>query len=162
MEVKTLDLTNLVFLLEKAVLKIQKESQYINQLNVFPIPDGDTGTNLKITLANSLNNTKTKTHQNTSLFEFGKVFSHELLMNARGNSGVIFSQIFIGFFSAIKENIPTIDLALLKICFQLAQERAYKTIINPVEGTMLTIIRTISEKINSFTDPNLIKVFEFV
>lgn len=86
-------------MLEFGAKNLEKEYSYINDLNVFPVPDGDTGSNLKTTVLGAMEHVK---NSETSCFsDLSSNFSYGLLMNARGNSGVIFSQIFRGFFSII-------------------------------------------------------------
>ncbi|MGL4769216.1 MAG: DAK2 domain-containing protein [Mycoplasmoidaceae bacterium] len=130
---------------ENGSKKIEENFEYINELNIFPVPDGDTGTNMLLTSKNTYKQLKSREY--TSLNEFAKFFSRTLLMNARGNSGVIFTQIFRGFFSPIiaEPEKNEISLSDLVLCFQKAKESAYSSVVNPIEGTILTIIRVISE-----------------
>lgn len=133
---------------------ISKNFEYMNELNVFPVPDGDTGTNMKITTSSALELVKSNVNSDTSLFDITKLLARQLLMNARGNSGVIFSQIFRGFFEPIDEQTTEIDCQLFIKCIKSAKEKAYKSISNPVEGTILTIIRMVDEDLdnnNNFT-----------
>lgn len=136
--------------------------EYIDELNVFPVPDGDTGTNLKITLMGAADSIKDSEFKD--LFELGKRFSRGLLMNARGNSGVIFSQIIKGFSTPFKEGQTSLSIADIISCIRSAKEKAYKSVINPVEGTILTVIRVVSEKldenIGTFKNPEA--CFEFI
>jgi dihydroxyacetone kinase-like predicted kinase len=88
---KTLNLETFIFLLRKGISTLVAKYEKIDELNVFPVPDGDTGTNMKITLEGAENAIKNSTF--SDFFLFGKVFNRGLLMNARGNSGVILSQI---------------------------------------------------------------------
>ncbi len=120
----------------------------IDKLNVFPIPDGDTGTNMNLTVSNALlelNNLP----ENYSISELSKRFSYGLIMNARGNSGVIFSQIFKGISNAISATTKWINILVLKKMFKKAQETAYKAVMKPVEGTILTVIKDISNSLSS-------------
>jgi len=113
----------------------------IDALNVFPVPDGDTGTNMNLTFSSGvkeINNLSTD-----SLYEIAKAFAKGLLMGARGNSGVILSQIFKGFSVAVGNNTE-IDLNGLKDAFISGKEVAYKAVLKPVEGTILTVIREAS------------------
>lgn len=144
-------------MLEKGSQNIADNFAYINDLNVFPVPDGDTGTNMMLTVGNSYQELATKSA--LSLNDFAKLFSRTLLMNARGNSGVIFTQIFRGFFSTIIADPEKIAIEIDDIitCFRTAKEYAYSSVTNPIEGTMLTIVRVISESLDELeTIPKLI------
>lgn len=120
-------------------LAIANQFEYINKLNVFPVPDGDTGSNLKITTEGATNAINSTTFNELS--SFGKVYSRALLMNARGNSGVIFSQILKGFVSTFKPEATELSLTELFNSFIAAKEQAYKALSSPIEGTILTVIR---------------------
>lgn len=162
---KSIDGNTLIKMFEHGCKLISDNCDYINELNVFPVPDGDTGTNMKITSSNALEATLSKINSDSNVYEIGTVFCRQLLMNARGNSGVIFSQIIRGFFEPIQESTKTIDVDLMIKCFVSGKEKAYKSISNPVEGTILTVIRMISEgivdgKYNSIEDllKNVLKI----
>ncbi len=116
----------------------------VNALNVYPIPDGDTGTNMTLTMHASLEAAR-KTEHPTSVSSVADRFAFGALMGARGNSGVILSQIFRGFAGAIsgKDAIDGVDLAR---ALDGAREKAYKAVMRPVEGTMLTVIRVAAER----------------
>lgn len=123
------------------------ECDYINDLNVFPVPDGDTGSNMDATVKGAI--TFNIDNKNIESFEdLAKSFSKGLLMNARGNSGVIFSQIMRGFFSNFTNEFVELTPKLLQESFILAKEKAYSSVINPIEGTILTVIRVIAEQVN--------------
>ena len=126
-------------------LLIANEFEYINQLNIFPVPDGDTGSNMKITTEGASNAIKNSTFNDLAIF--GKAYSRALLMNARGNSGVIFSQIMKGFVSVFKPQSNEITLQELINAFTAAKEQAYKTLSSPIEGTILTVIRMTAESL---------------
>lgn len=121
----------------------------IDALNVFPVPDGDTGTNMNLTISSGAKEVANRA--DNDVYEIAKAFSKGLLMGARGNSGVILSQIFRGFAVALegKKNIKPTDLAS---AFMKGKDVAYKAVMRPVEGTILTVIReaatTLSEKVN--------------
>ena len=110
----------------------------IDALNVFPVPDGDTGMNMNLTMSSGAKEIMNR--NDSSIYEISKVFSRGLLMGARGNSGVITSQIFRGFSQALegKEEINALDLAY---AFDNGRKVAYNAVITPVEGTILTVIR---------------------
>lgn len=157
---KSVDIAILIGMFENGCLEIAKHFEYINELNVFPVPDGDTGTNMKITTSSAMELTKKKLNANSNVHEFGTVFCRQLLMNARGNSGVIFSQIIRGFFEPIKPEITEIDIPTFINCFKAAKEKSYKSISNPVEGTILTIIRIISEEIGKKDNKDIKELFK--
>ena len=112
--------------------------QEVDALNVFPVPDGDTGTNMNLTMSSGLKEVANKNDK--SIYEIAKAFSRGLLMGARGNSGVILSQIFRGFSQGLKgkESVDALELA---DAFMVGREVAYKAVMRPVEGTILTVIR---------------------
>ena len=124
---------------------VSNNFEYINELNVFPVPDGDTGTNLKITTTGAAEAIVNKDFE--SMVELGKVYSRALLMNARGNSGVIFSQIMKGMCNVIGAEGNEFEVSALAKAFRAASDCAYKAIANPIEGTMLTVIRVIAEEL---------------
>lgn len=110
----------------------------IDQLNVFPVPDGDTGMNMNLTLTSGAKEIQNKNDTNISLI--ASSFSRGLLMGARGNSGVITSQIFRGFSEAVKDK-SEINVKEFAAAFVNGKEVAYKAVMRPVEGTILTVIR---------------------
>lgn len=114
----------------------------VDALNVFPVPDGDTGTNMNLTLSSGAKEVANRNDENVC--DIAKSFSKGLLMGARGNSGVILSQIFRGFAKSLegKATINSLDLADALI---MGKEIAYKAVMKPVEGTILTIIREASD-----------------
>jgi DAK2 domain fusion protein YloV len=113
-------------------------AEQVNRLNVFPVPDGDTGTNMNLTLASGIEELQKKS--TTHIGEVAKAISKGLLMGARGNSGVILSQLFRGFATSI-QNYEKIDSAQFAVALQLGVEIAYKAVGQPVEGTILTVSR---------------------
>jgi len=115
----------------------------IDALNVFPVPDGDTGTNMNLTYSSGIKEIA-NLHTN-NIGEVAKAFSKGLLMGARGNSGVITSQIFKGISNELegKEAVTSVDLAK---AFHTGSKVAYKAVLKPVEGTILTVIRESSDK----------------
>lgn len=119
----------------------------IDQLNVFPIPDGDTGTNMNLTMASGLSSVY-NTKEEKDIYEVAKSFKEGLLFGARGNSGAILSQIWRGFADSLKgkKEANAIDVAE---AFANGKEVAYGNVMNPVEGTMLTVIREASEALTS-------------
>lgn len=124
----------------------------VDALNVFPVPDGDTGTNMNLTMQSGA-----KEVQNlnaTDVYHIAKSFSKGLLMGARGNSGVILSQIFRGFAMAL-EGKEVIDAMTLSAAFTSGKEVAYKAVMRPVEGTILTVIREAADELASKVSPKM-------
>ncbi|WP_334328958.1 DAK2 domain-containing protein [Companilactobacillus sp. HBUAS59699] len=121
-----------------AAHRLEKNAKFVNSLNVFPVPDGDTGTNMSLTVQSGFKavNESESTHVGT----LGKALAKGLLMGARGNSGVITSQLFRGFSKSIeaKETLTSDDLAK---AFDDGVKTAYKAVMKPVEGTILTVAR---------------------
>lgn len=141
--------------LEKFIAMIKGGSQilslehdYINDLNIFPVPDGDTGSNMDTTVKGAISS-NIDGKSITNFKELADSFSKGLLMNARGNSGVIFSQIMRGFLSNFTAELTELTVTILQQSFVLAKEKAYTSVVNPIEGTILTIIRCMSESANS-------------
>lgn len=159
--VSKIDKNMLKKMFEFGTLMIAHNYETINELNVFPVPDGDTGTNMKITTTNALQEIQSVENFN-SIFELSKSFSRALLMNARGNSGVILSQIIKGFVSPFKEGQLYLNAKDIKLAFTNAKKTAYSSVANPVEGTILTVIRVVSEKIMECEDVDLCKLFSAV
>ncbi len=121
----------------------------IDQLNVFPVPDGDTGMNMNLTLTSGAKEIQNK--NDNSVYTIAKSFSKGLLMGARGNSGVITSQIFRGFGDYLegKDEINALDLAK---AFENGKVVAYKAVLRPVEGTILTVIRESSSALVDYVE----------
>ncbi|HEP1546856.1 phosphatase [Streptococcus pyogenes] len=125
-------------MVQAAATRLGKQAEYVNSLNVFPVPDGDTGTNMSMTMDNGAKEVADKPA--STVGEVGQMLSKGLLMGARGNSGVITSQLFRGFGQSIKgkNELTGKDLAQ---AFQVGVEVAYKAVMKPVEGTILTVSR---------------------
>lgn len=125
-------------MVQSASTRLNKQAEYVNSLNVFPVPDGDTGTNMGMTIENGAKEVADKPA--STVGEVAGIFAKGLLMGARGNSGVITSQLFRGFSQSVKEKeeLTGQDLAL---AFQSGVEVAYKAVMKPVEGTILTVSR---------------------
>ena len=134
-------------MLQKAFLaganRIESKKEYINQLNVFPVPDGDTGTNMTLTIMSAAK--EVAALEQPTMATLSKAISSGSLRGARGNSGVILSQLFRGFCREIanKEELTTDDLAA---CFEQAVATAYKAVMKPKEGTILTVASGMAEK----------------
>lgn len=151
MAINTIDAAMLkkCFLAGAANLEAKKE--IINELNVFPVPDGDTGTNMTMTIlsaAKEVSNIASPNFENLS-----KAISGGSLRGARGNSGVILSQLFRGFTKEIK-SVTVIDAPILARAFQKATETAYKAVMKPKEGTILTVAKGLSDKMNELACEN--------
>ena len=142
MAVKTIntELLQKMFLAGAANLEAKKE--FINELNVFPVPDGDTGTNMTLTI---LSAAKVKALENPDMVAIAKAISSGSLRGARGNSGVILSQLLRGFTKEIREHKEIDTITLAKAC-ERATATAYKAVMKPKEGTILTVAKGASQK----------------
>ena len=139
---KTIDGQELKRLLISGSNNLFNHYPEVDALNVFPVPDGDTGINMNLTMTSGAN--EIGTIEENDLFLIAKTFARGLLMGARGNSGVITSQIFRGFSLAL-EGLDEIDAVTLAAAFKKGAETAYKAVMRPVEGTILTVIRESSQ-----------------
>lgn len=128
----------LMLLFEAGLIWLTTNQQYVNSLNVFPVPDGDTGTNMVLTMQAAF--AEADQNRSTNVGEIGRYFAQGALMGARGNSGVILSQIWRGFSRAL-DHYETMDTGLLMRAMQEARNTAYKGVVRPVEGTILTVIK---------------------
>ncbi len=126
-----------------AAASLESQKEVINELNVFPVPDGDTGTNMTMTIMSAV--TEVNGLENPSMEELSKAISSGSLRGARGNSGVILSQLLRGFTKVIK-TVETIDIETMANAFQKAVETAYKAVMKPKEGTILTVAKGGAEK----------------
>lgn len=131
----------LMLLFEAGLTWLMTNQQYVNSLNVFPVPDGDTGTNMVLTMQAALNEASQTPSRNVG--EMARMFAQGALMGARGNSGVILSQIWRGFARAL-DHYETMDNGLFMRALQEARNTAYKGVVRPVEGTILTVIKDIT------------------
>ena len=128
---------------------LDSKKDWINELNVFPVPDGDTGTNMTMTIMSAAKEVSSLT--NPTMAELAKAISSGSLRGARGNSGVILSQLFRGFCKVIKE-YDEIDVTILCEACQKAVETAYKAVMKPKEGTILTVAKGAAEKALALSD----------
>lgn len=128
---------------------LDSKKDWINELNVFPVPDGDTGTNMTMTIMSAAKEVSSLT--NPTMAELAKAISSGSLRGARGNSGVILSQLFRGFCKVIKE-YDEIDVTILCEACQKAVETAYKAVMKPKEGTILTVAKGTAEKALELSD----------
>ena len=128
---------------------LDSKKDWINELNVFPVPDGDTGTNMTMTIMSAAKEVSSLT--NPTMAELAKAISSGSLRGARGNSGVILSQLFRGLCKVIKE-YDEIDVTILCEACQKAVETAYKAVMKPKEGTILTVAKGAAEKALELSD----------
>ncbi|HHD1043603.1 TPA: fatty acid kinase catalytic subunit FakA [Staphylococcus aureus] len=140
---------------------LSNNADLVDSLNVYPVPDGDTGTNMNLTMTSGREEVENNLSKNIG--ELGKTFSKGLLMGARGNSGVILSQLFRGFCKNI-ESESEINSKLLAESFQAGVETSYKAVMKPVEGTILTVAKDAAqaaiEKANNTED--CIELMEYI
>ena len=134
-------------LMQKAFLagakSLDRKKEWINELNVFPVPDGDTGTNMTMTIMTAAR--EVAALKDPSMEDLARAISSGSLRGARGNSGVILSQLFRGFTKEIR-SAGKVNVAVLASAFGRATETAYKAVMKPKEGTILTVARGMSEK----------------
>lgn len=131
---------------------LDENKDLVNELNVFPVPDGDTGTNMNMTIKSGLD--KVNKTSISSVEEVSKALSQGTLMGARGNSGVILSQLVRGMSKTLKGK-DIIEIADIREIFQTANKTAYKAVMQPTEGTILTVSRMMAEKAEEAFDENI-------
>lgn len=131
---------------------LEANKETVNSLNVFPVPDGDTGTNMSLTMRSAV--TRLKEVENPSLGEVGKCISEGSLMGARGNSGVILSQLLRGFGAALQDQ-NILDQRLFVTAMRGAVSTAYKAVMRPTEGTVLTVARKMAEYAENHVDEKM-------
>ena len=123
---------------------LENKKEWINELNVFPVPDGDTGTNMTMTIMSAAREVSAL-GETTDMEAVCKAISSGSLRGARGNSGVILSQLFRGFTKRVKTE-QTLTISVLAEAFDKAVETAYKAVMKPKEGTILTVARGAADK----------------
>lgn len=143
MSLNTIDAALLKKMFLAGAKSIEAKKEYINELNVFPVPDGDTGTNMTLTIMSAAKEVDAVETPDMKLL--AKAISSGSLRGARGNSGVILSQLFRGFTKEVKEHTQ-IDVAIMANAFQKAVETAYKAVMKPKEGTILTVAKGAAER----------------
>lgn len=143
MATKTINVDVLAKMFLAGAQNIEAKKDYINELNVFPVPDGDTGTNMSMTIMSAAK--EVTVLNKPAMKDLAKAISSGSLRGARGNSGVILSQLLRGFTKAIKEEKEIDVLALAAAC-QRARDTAYKAVMKPKEGTILTVASGIATK----------------
>jgi DAK2 domain fusion protein YloV len=141
--IKTIDAQTLKKMFLAGAASIEAKKEIINELNVFPVPDGDTGTNMTLTIMSAVK--EVNALENPTIEELAKAISGGSLRGARGNSGVILSQLFRGFTKEIKD-FKEINVTIMTNALQKAVETAYRAVMKPKEGTILTVARGAAEK----------------
>lgn len=140
---KSLDGIKFAEMVQAGSNHLAQNAEYVDSLNVFPVPDGDTGTNMNLSMTSGAK--ETAANKGTSIGKTAQALSKGLLMGARGNSGVILSQLFRGFGKAVEKE-EELDAVKFARAFQYGVETAYKAVMKPVEGTILTVAREAAEK----------------
>lgn len=143
MSINTIDAATLQRIFLAGAYNINNHKEYINELNVFPVPDGDTGTNMSLTIMAAA--AEVQAIENPTIDSLAKAISGGSLRGARGNSGVILSQLFRGFCKDIKGK-DSLDVTDLATGFSRGVETAYKAVMKPKEGTILTVAKGIAEQ----------------
>lgn len=143
MEINTIDAKTLKKMFLAAAGRLEAKKEWINELNVFPVPDGDTGTNMTLTIMSAAK--EVNSIEDPQMSKLAKAISSGSLRGARGNSGVILSQLFRGFTKVIGE-YDVLDAMIIANSFQRAVETAYKAVMKPKEGTILTVAKGIADK----------------
>lgn len=143
MATKTIDANMLAKMFLAGAQNIEAKKEFINELNVFPVPDGDTGTNMTLTIMSAAKEVTALTE--VDMKSLAKAISSGSLRGARGNSGVILSQLLRGFTKSIRDE-KNIDVAALAAACQRARDTAYKAVMKPKEGTILTVASGIADK----------------
>ena len=152
MAVNTIDAKMLAKMFLAGAKNLESKKEWINELNVFPVPDGDTGTNMTLTIMSAAKDVAAMNANNDlDMKSLAKAISSGSLRGARGNSGVILSQLFRGFTKAIRD-YDTIDIPLLAEACEKAVETAYKAVMKPKEGTILTVARAAADKAIELAD----------
>ena len=156
---KSLDGIKFAEMVQMGAHHLYQNAAYVDSLNVFPVPDGDTGTNMNLSMTSGANETEANVGEHIG--KTAQSLSKGLLMGARGNSGVILSQLFRGFGKAIEKE-ATIDAQGLANAFQAGVDTAYKAVMKPVEGTILTVAREAAAKAVEVaeTEQDMIAVME--
>ena len=139
--------------------RLLEESDFVNALNVFPVPDGDTGTNMSMTFKAAVKEIENLNSE--SIGETSKKLAKGALMGARGNSGVILSQILRGVSKGL-EGKTEVDGRELAVAFEEGSKAAYKAVMRPTEGTILSVIRAAAESVTNVEESNVIAVMETV
>ena len=147
--VKTIDAKMLSKMFLAGAKKLEEKKEWINELNVFPVPDGDTGTNMTLTIMSAAK--EVSAMEKPDMTVLCKAISSGSLRGARGNSGVILSQLFRGFTKGVRE-YEELDAKILADAFDKAVETAYKAVMKPKEGTILTVAKGGAQKARELAD----------
>ena len=143
--VRSIDAARLIELFLAGALNLEAGKEWINELNVFPVPDGDTGTNMTLTIKSAVSEVENLDDNAKSMRDVCKAISSGSLRGARGNSGVILSQLLRGFGKVARDE-DEITVEIAAAAFERAVETAYKAVMKPKEGTILTVAKGISDK----------------
>ena len=149
MEITTINAQTLSKMFLAGAKNLESKKEWINELNVFPVPDGDTGTNMSMTIMSATK--EVYALENPSMEQLAKAISSGSLRGARGNSGVILSQLFRGFCKVIKTH-DELDVMIISEACQKAVETAYKAVMKPKEGTILTVAKGAADKALTLAD----------
>lgn len=159
MSITTLDGTRFAEMILQGANNLSKNAKYVDALNVFPVPDGDTGTNMNLSMTSGAK--EVRSNPSAHIGKVGVALSKGLLMGARGNSGVILSQLFRGFSKAIetKSTITSVEFAA---ALQAGVDTAYKAVMKPVEGTILTVAKDAAKAavLAAENEPSIDKLME--
>lgn len=160
--VNTIDAKMLAKMFLAGAKNLESKKEWINELNVFPVPDGDTGTNMTLTIMSAAKDVAVmEANNDLDMKSLAKAISSGSLRGARGNSGVILSQLFRGFTKAIREE-ESIDIPLLAQACERAVETAYKAVMKPKEGTILTVAKGASLKARELADAGETDMGKFI
>lgn len=159
MSITTLDGTRFAEMILQGANNLSKNAKYVDALNVFPVPDGDTGTNMNLSMTSGAK--EVRSNPSAHIGKVGVALSKGLLMGARGNSGVILSQLFRGFSKAI-ETKSTINSVEFSAALQAGVDTAYKAVMKPVEGTILTVAKDAAKAavLAAENEPSIDKLME--
>lgn len=142
MVIKHIDNVTFKKMLVGAAINLENNKAIVDSLNVFPVPDGDTGTNMNLTVQSAIK--EIDNIKEVTIEKIAEAVAKGSLMGARGNSGVILSQLFRGLSIGLK-NVNNIDTKVIAEAFKSASDTAYKAVMKPVEGTILTVARETAE-----------------
>ena len=152
MAANTIDARLLARMFLAGAKNLEAKKEWINELNVFPVPDGDTGTNMTMTIMSAVK--EVSALENVTMKELSKAVSSGSLRGARGNSGVILSQLLRGFTKGIRD-FDQVDAPILAAAMERAVETAYKAVMKPKEGTILTVARGMAEKASEIAEEEM-------
>ncbi|MBE5868062.1 MAG: DAK2 domain-containing protein [Lachnospiraceae bacterium] len=160
MSLATIDAKMLAKMFLAGAKSLESKKEWINELNVFPVPDGDTGTNMTMTIMAAAKEVVSLGAE-PDIASLCKAISSGSLRGARGNSGVILSQLFRGFTKGIRE-VSVIDIPVLAAAAERAVETAYKAVMKPKEGTILTVAKGCADKARLLADEGMTDMAEFL